>query len=91
MLGDGKQVKPYLHVSDLLDAVLLGWQELGESTNIFNIGGETRCSVGRMAEIVVEEFGRETQIYFTGGDRGWVGDVPSVEYDTRTICSLGWA
>ncbi len=27
---------------------------------------------------------------FTGGDRGWKGDVPIVRLDTRRIQSLGW-
>lgn len=90
VLGDGSQVKPYLHVSDLLDAILLAWNAMTDRTNFFNVGGITRCSVKRMAEIVVEESGRDARIEYTGGDRGWVGDVPSVEYDTTKIRALGW-
>jgi UDP-glucose 4-epimerase len=90
VLGDGRQTKPYLHVDDLLDAILLGWDRLDAPLNAFNVGGETRCSVRRMAEITVEEWGRPIDVYYTGGDRGWVGDVPSVEYDTGLIRSLGW-
>ena len=91
VLGDGTQIKPYLHVDDLVDAILLAWNGMDAGTNVFNIGGTTRCSVRRMAEIVVEESGLDARIAFTGGDRGWIGDVPSVEYDTGRIRSLGWA
>jgi UDP-glucose 4-epimerase len=91
VLGNGQQVKPYLHVSDLIDAILLAWARMDARTNFFNVGGTTRCTVARMAEIVVEESGLDARIEFTGGDRGWVGDVPSVEYDTRKIRALGWA
>ena len=28
---------------------------------------------------------------FTGGDRGWAGDVPIVRLSTERIRSLGWA
>lgn len=91
VLGDGRQTKPYLHVDDLVDAVMLAWESLDEPVNIVNIAGETRCSVRRMAEIVVEESGLDARIAYTGGDRGWIGDVPNVEYDTRRIRALGWA
>lgn len=91
VLGDGSQIKPYLHVSDLIDAILIAWDGMGERINVFNVGGDTRCAVRRMAEIVVEESGLDARIDYTGGDRGWVGDVPSVEYDTTKIRSMGWS
>lgn len=90
VLGDGTQTKPYLHAGDLVDAILLGWDQLGERLNVFNIGGDTRCNVKRIAEIVVEEFGSSARIDFTGGDRGWIGDVPSVDYNVGRIAALGW-
>ncbi|VWX61104.1 Epimerase [Burkholderiales bacterium 8X] len=90
VLGDGSQVKPYLHVSDLIDAILVAWSRMTGRTNVFNVGGDTRCTVRRMAEIVVEESSLDARIEYTGGDRGWVGDVPSVDYDTSRIRSLGW-
>ncbi|MFT8246076.1 SDR family NAD(P)-dependent oxidoreductase [Roseomonas sp. BN140053] len=90
VLGDGTQVKPYLHVADLLDGILLAWGRMSDRTNVFNLGGTTRCTVRRMAEIVVEESGSDAVIDFTGGDRGWIGDVPSVDYDTGRIRALGW-
>jgi UDP-glucose 4-epimerase len=90
VLGDGTQIKPYLHVSDLIEAVLMARDRFDEKVNIFNVAGTTRCSVKRMAEIVVEEAGTGASIAFTGGDRGWVGDVPSVEYDTSKLQQLGW-
>lgn len=90
VLGNGTQIKPYLHVDDLVDAILLIWDKTGERVNLFNIGGMTRCSVRRMAEIVVEESGLSARVDYTGGDRGWVGDVPSVDYDVGRIQALGW-
>lgn len=90
VLGDGTQVKPYLHVADLIEAILTAWSTFRETVNIFNIGGTTRCTVRRMAEIIIEEAGTDTQIDYAGGDRGWIGDVPSVAYDTSRIRSTGW-
>ena len=89
VLGDGRQTKPYLHVDDLVEAMLIALDRLDAPVNIVNIAGETRCSVRRMAEITVEEAGG-ARIDYTGGDRGWVGDVPNVSYDTSRIRALGW-
>lgn len=90
VLGNGEQVKPYLHVSDLLDAIFLARARMDNTVNYFNVAGSTRCTVKRMAEIVVEESGFDAEIVFTGGDRGWIGDVPSVDYDTVKVANLGW-
>ena len=90
VLGNGLQVKPYLHVDDLVDALLLAWDDMDERINLFHIGGPTRATVKRIAEIVIEVSGLDAKIEYTGGDRGWVGDVPNVDYDTTKIRDLGW-
>lgn len=90
VLGNGAQIKPYLHVDDLITAILLAWAKLKDPVNIFNVGGVTRTTAQRIAEIVVEESALPAEIRYTGGDRGWIGDVPAVEYDTTKISQLGW-
>ncbi len=91
ILGDGEQIKPYIHVQDLIDAMLLGQNRLSETVNCLNVGPETRTSVRRIAEIVVEEMGlKEIPFHFTGGTGGWKGDVPRYRYDLTRIKSLGW-
>lgn len=90
VLGDGSQIKPYLHADDLVTAILLAWERLDAPVNLFNVGGTTRCSVKRMAEIVVEESGLDAEIVYTGGDRGWIGDVPQIAYDVSRILGIGW-
>lgn len=90
VLGNGEQIKPYLHVDDLVEAILVTWDSTDAPVNLFNVGGDTRCSVRRMAEIMVEEWPEPAEIHYTGGDRGWIGDVPSVDYDVSRIRALGW-
>lgn len=90
VLGNGEQIKPYLHVDDLVDAILVAWDRGDAPVNLFNVGGDTRCSVRDMAGIMVEEWPEAARIDYTGGDRGWVGDVPSVDYDVAHIRALGW-
>ena len=90
VLGNGAQIKPYLHVGDLVTAMLLAWEKMTDPVNVFNVGGTTRTTAKRIAEIVVEESGSPAQIVYTGGDRGWIGDVPAIEFDTTKITQLGW-
>jgi len=91
ILGDGKQRKPYLHVDDLIDAILLCFKKLQQPVNCINVGGQTDTSVTRIAEIVVEEMGfNNVKLHYTGGNNGWKGDVPFYQYDLSRITKLGW-
>lgn len=91
VLGDGTQEKPYLAVHDLVEAMLLVWRTTGERVNLYNVGALTRSKVSDIARIVVEEGPGPAQIAYTGGDRGWIGDVPKFAYDISAIEALGWA
>lgn len=90
VLGDGTQVKPYLSVQDLVAAILFIWQSTTERVNIFNVGATTRSTVADIARIVIEEGPADATIAYTGGDRGWIGDVPKFAYDVSAIHALGW-
>lgn len=90
VLGDGKQNKPYLYVKDLIDAFLFMIEKSDEKINVFNIGTETRTTVAEIAKMVIEEMGLKSSIEYTGGNRGWIGDVPEFQYDLSKIHQLGW-
>ena len=91
VLGDGTQEKPYLSVLDLVQAILLVWDKTSERVNIYNVGASTRSKVSDIARIVIEEGPGPAKIAYTGGDRGWIGDVPKFAYDTAAIEGLGWS
>lgn len=90
VLGDGTQIKPYLYVKDLVKAILLVWSSTNNQINYFNLGVETRTTVKEMAEMVIEEMGLNAKIRYTGGNKGWVGDVPEFSYCLDKIHALGW-
>ena len=58
--------------------------------NYFNLGVESRTTVKEMAEMVIEEMGLNAEIKYTGGNKGWIGDVPAFSYSLDKIHSLGW-
>ena len=91
VLGDGKQSKPYLYVRDLIDAILIAWDKADAPLSVYHAAGIGSTSVREIAEIVVTAAGcMDTRIIYTGGDRGWLGDVPSFHYDTSRLSTLGW-
>jgi UDP-glucose 4-epimerase len=91
VLGDGNQLKPYLYVSDLVGAILTAWDKAEAPFAVYHAAGIGVTSVREIAEIVVAAAGRaDTQITYTGGDRGWPGDVPRFRYDVSRLQALGW-
>lgn len=92
VLGDGSQEKPYLHVSELVDAMLFIRDNAKEKLNFFNIAPEQGVTtVRRIAEMVVQQAAPNARIRYTGGARGWVGDVPKFRYATDKLKTLGWS
>lgn len=91
VLGDGSQCKPYLHVSELVDAMMFIRANAPEKRAVYNIGPEdSGAPVNFIAETVLQAAALPTQIRYTGGDRGWVGDVPRFEYSIEKLVDLGW-
>lgn len=91
VLGDGSQQKPYIHVANLVEAMLFITDHASEKLNYFNIGPEDNVSVRLMAEEVVAAASPGAAIAFGSGNRGWVGDVPKFRYSTAKLRGLGWA
>ena len=90
VLGNGKQAKPYLYVKDLVDAILFMMANSNDQINFYNLGVEGNTPVYRIAEMVIKSMGLNAKIRYTGGDRGWVGDVPLFRYNLDKIHALGW-
>jgi len=92
VLGDGSQEKPYLHVEELIDAMLFITENAKDKLNYFNIGTLGSVTTVRyLAEAVVEQMSPGAKIRYTGGPRGWVGDVPKFNYSVEKLKKLGWS
>ena len=90
VLGDGTQQKPYLHVANLVEAMLFIADHAKEKLNYFNVGPEDNVSVRAMAEEVVTQTAPGAKIIYGTDGRGWVGDVPKFRYSTAKLRDLGW-
>jgi UDP-glucose 4-epimerase len=90
ILGDGRQAKSYMHVSECVDAMCHVIEHAEEPMNTYNLGTRTTTSVRRIADIIAAEMGLDPEYRFTGGDRGWVGDVPRMRLSVEKLAALGW-
>lgn len=93
ILGDGTQSKSYVHISDIVSAVLTAHQHTESRYDVFNVATGDTITVTEIAALVVECLGlapNGVRFEYTGGDRGWKGDVPIVRLNSERIRSLGW-
>jgi UDP-glucose 4-epimerase len=91
ILGDGTQSKSYIHVDDVIAAVLFVTSRCREVLNVYNVATDDYIDVNAIARFVLQEMGLDNvRLAYTGGKRGWKGDVPVVRFDLRKIHALGW-
>lgn len=93
ILGDGSQRKSYIHVEDVLAAIATAGASGTARYDIFNVATDDYITVREIADLAVQICGLEpanVRFEFTGGDRGWKGDVPIVQFDCSKIKALGW-
>lgn len=93
ILGDGSQSKSYIHVSDIVKAVLTANERCPEPFAAYNVATGDYITVKEIAHLAVECAGlssHSVHLEFGEGDRGWKGDVPIVRLNSDKIRSLGW-
>jgi len=91
ILGDGTQEKPYLYIDDCINGILFGLKHSQEQVNVLNLGSDSSTNVTAIANMVVEAMGLSgVKFIYTGGNRGWRGDVPQVRFDIAKMKNLGW-
>ncbi len=94
ILGDGTQSKSYVYVHDVVEAVLLAAERSPGRFAVHNVATSDYITVTEIAQLAVECAGLQpgqVEFEYTGGDRGWKGDVPVVRLNTDRIRSLGWS
>jgi len=91
VLGNGLQEKSYMDVGDCADAILHIMSTDNEPLNVYNLGSHDTISVRDIARIVIEECGAVgAEIKYTGGDRGWAGDIPRAMLSVNKMLETGF-
>jgi len=90
VLGDGRQDKSYIHISDTVSAFMAAWKGQERQYDVFNVGAKDKADVTSIAKMVAKAMTLNPELHYTGTERGWVGDVRLMLLDTRRIEGLGW-
>jgi UDP-glucose 4-epimerase len=92
ILGDGTQSKSYIHVFDVVEAVLLAARSGTDRFAAYNVASDY-ITVTEIAYLAAECAGVDVErltLEYTGGSRGWKGDIPIVRLNASRIRALGW-
>jgi UDP-glucose 4-epimerase len=93
ILGDGKQVRSYVHVSDAVEATIIAWEKGGQGFEVYNVASEDWITVDEVADEVVKA------MELTGVKKvykpvlhgvGWPGDVKRIALKIEKIKRLGY-
>jgi UDP-glucose 4-epimerase len=93
ILGDGNQSKSYVNVNDIVKSVLIAHSKVAQPFDVFNVATGDYITVTDIATLACEVSGLDPKLVkfeYSGGDRGWKGDVPVVRLSSTKIRSLGW-
>jgi UDP-glucose 4-epimerase len=90
ILGNGKQQKSYMHVTDCTAAMRHVVEHADDAHSVFNLGTRETTDVDRIADIVADEMGVDPDYEYTGGDRGWTGDIPVVFLPIEKLLATGF-
>jgi UDP-glucose 4-epimerase len=91
ILGNGKQIKSYMYVTDCIDATLTAIKNTKKGFEAYNLGVDETTTVDEIAELLVDIMDlKEVEFVYTGGERGWTGDVKHSEISIEKLKNLGW-
>ena len=91
IMGDGTQSKSYIYVTDILNAMRMVEKNFLKGYSYFNVSTKDYIGVKEIADISVSIMKlKDVEFIFSGGDRGWKGDVPIVRLNSDKIRNLGW-
>jgi len=97
ILGDGKQEKSYLYISDCIEAIIHLTETFSKNTeriDVFNIGSNDKVTVTQIAKTVAQIMNTpRVKFKFTGGvdgGRGWKGDVKTMQLSIDKLVRTGW-
>ncbi|OIO26196.1 hypothetical protein AUJ14_02245 [Candidatus Micrarchaeota archaeon CG1_02_55_22] len=87
ILGDGKNSKSYVHVTDCVSG-LLCVKTLKGSVEVYNLGSKGQTTVNEIADEVIFQMGLSAKKIYTG--KTWAGDVKLMSLDYSKLSKTGW-
>lgn len=91
ILGNGRQEKSYLYVSDCVSATMAAFSNQKSVFEAYNAGSREKRTVNEIAQFVSRSMGVKPEAVYTGGERGWAGDVRLMLLECSKIEKTGWS
>lgn len=88
--GNGWQTKSYVHVQDVLGAVLAISQTARMAVTVVNVAADDALTVREIATMAAATLGVNPEFHYEESDRGWAGDVPVVTLSCEYLRRTGW-
>jgi len=85
---DGKQLRDYVNIHDVVAANLMVMQEAAADYEVFNVGGGREYSVAAFAKIVADEYATQVVPRVPGSYR--FGDTRHIVSNIGKLQALGW-
>ena len=90
ILGNGQQIKSYLHVEDCCAGIGIALESFNDPVNIINLGNRGTCTVRNSIHWIIQELNLNPEISYGIENRGWIGDSPLIHLATDKISSTSW-
>ena len=91
VLGNGFQKKNFMHISDLMSAMIFISTHANEKINIYNIGQQDAgIYIKDIVSLLTDHLNLNIKIFYDKDLKGWNGDVPVVNYSSLKLQNLGW-
>jgi len=91
ILGNGNQLKSYLHIEDAIDAICM-LIEHGAKNNYeeYNIAHTDAIRLIYSVETIIEKMNYKGEVVYGTEASGWIGDNPIIIPSIEKIKTLGW-
>ncbi len=91
ILGTGKQCRDFVHISDVVAALILLGQKEGVNGEVYNLGLGKTTSILELADLILKILNLHKRTKVTTTGVSWQGDVTKIWFDiSKAKKELGW-
>jgi dTDP-L-rhamnose 4-epimerase len=85
---DGRAIRDYVNINDVVDANVLVLTDDRAAGQVFNVGGGAAVTTKEFADVVMRQYGSDLEAKITGEYR--FGDTRHILSDVTALRKLGW-
>jgi UDP-glucose 4-epimerase len=91
IIGTGEQSRDFVHVSDVVDALVTVGAEESTNGKTYNIGCGTATKIIDLAKMMLKILNLQNKTFITTTNQSWQGDVTKILFDnTKAKKELNW-